>query len=210
MIKNILFDLDGVLIEAQNWHYEAFNRALHDICGYEIPYDEHMSTFNGLPTKAKLKILTERDIVKEKDYERIFILKQHHTMNIIKTNCKPDPIKIDMMHKLMEYRKACVTNSIYKTAYEMLVHADLNYYLDYVQGNEATKFPKPNPSPYLHSMAFMGISPIETLIVEDSEKGYQAAIASGAHVLKVKDSTEVYYDNVIGRIGEIQWNDRRK
>jgi HAD superfamily hydrolase (TIGR01509 family) len=204
MITSILFDLDGVLIEAQDWHYQALNRALNDICGYVIPYDKHIETYNGLTTKTKLKMLTTEGILKNNDHDKIFILKQHHTLNIIHAQCKPDPQKVDMMAQLVDYRKACVTNSIYKTAYEMLVRSDLNYYLEYIQGNETTKFPKPNPSPYLQAMAFMGISPLETLIVEDSDNGIKSALASGAHVLRVKNSSEVTYENIIKRIEELK------
>ena len=52
MIKAIIFDMDGVLIEAKEWHYEALNRALK-LFGYEITRAAHLSTYDGLPTKKK-------------------------------------------------------------------------------------------------------------------------------------------------------------
>jgi HAD superfamily hydrolase (TIGR01509 family) len=193
MIKSILFDLDGVLVNAADWHYKALNLALRDIVRYEISEEEHRTIFNGLPTRTKLSFLVERGVIKIEQVDNIFKLKQHYTLGLISTYCKPDPIKIEMMHKLNAYKKGCVTNSIYKTAYEMLVHSGLNYYMDYVQGNEATRFPKPNPSPYLKAMSVMGIEPKETLIVEDCEKGYTSAIKSGAFVLKVETYQEVNF-----------------
>ena len=61
-IKAVLFDMDGVLIEAKDWHYEALNRAL-GLFGYEITRAEHLSSYDGLPTKVKLKKLTlERSV----------------------------------------------------------------------------------------------------------------------------------------------------
>ena len=56
MIKAILFDMDGVLVDAREWHYEALNRAL-EIFGMKISLDNHLSTFDGLPTRRKLQIL---------------------------------------------------------------------------------------------------------------------------------------------------------
>jgi beta-phosphoglucomutase len=53
MIKAVVFDMDGVLIEAKDWHYEALNRALK-LFGYEISRYEHLTTFDGLPTRRKL------------------------------------------------------------------------------------------------------------------------------------------------------------
>jgi beta-phosphoglucomutase len=204
MIKNILFDLDGVLVEAKEWHYKALNLALKDFINYEISLEDHLTKFDGLPTRVKLKMI-DKNIIKisKETQEKIFKLKQHYTMNLIASHCKPNEKMIETMHKLQDYKKACVTNSIYKTAYEMLVHAGLNYYMDYVQGNEATPFPKPNPAPYLMAMSKMGILPIETLVIEDNEKGIKSATDSGAHVLSVLNSIEVNYENIIRRIREI-------
>ena len=56
MIKAILYDLDGVLVDATEWHYESLNSALKEICGFIINRDEHISTFNGIPTMKKLEI----------------------------------------------------------------------------------------------------------------------------------------------------------
>ena len=53
-IKAILFDMDGVLIEAKEWHYEALNRAL-DLFGMPISRYDHLITFDGLPTRKKIR-----------------------------------------------------------------------------------------------------------------------------------------------------------
>ena len=58
MIKAVVFDMDGVLIDATDWHFHALNQAL-SLFGLEIEYEEHLSQFNGLPTKSKLKILSD-------------------------------------------------------------------------------------------------------------------------------------------------------
>ena len=56
-IKAIIFDMDGVLIDAKDWHYEALNRALK-LFGYNISRYDHLVTFDGLPTRKKLEMLT--------------------------------------------------------------------------------------------------------------------------------------------------------
>ena len=56
-IKAIVFDMDGVLIEAKDWHYEALNRALR-LFGYEISRYDHLVTYDGLPTSKKLEMLS--------------------------------------------------------------------------------------------------------------------------------------------------------
>ena len=64
-IKAVIFDMDGVLIDAKDWHYEALNRAL-ELFGYTISRYDHLVTYDGLPTRKKLEMLTkERDLPKE-------------------------------------------------------------------------------------------------------------------------------------------------
>ena len=49
--------MDGVLIEAKEWHYEALNKALN-LFGYNISRYDHIVTYDGLPTSTKLQMLT--------------------------------------------------------------------------------------------------------------------------------------------------------
>ena len=56
-IKAVLFDLDGVLVDATEWHFNALNRAL-SLFGYTISRYEHLTTYNGLPTRKKLEMLS--------------------------------------------------------------------------------------------------------------------------------------------------------
>ena len=59
MIKLVIFDLDGVLVDARELHYEALNKALSSIDKkYIIQRDEHLSTYDGLTTTKKLKMLS--------------------------------------------------------------------------------------------------------------------------------------------------------
>ena len=54
MIKTIIFDLDGVLIESKEIHYKALNAALPS--KYRISYEEHLAEYDGLPTRSKLEL----------------------------------------------------------------------------------------------------------------------------------------------------------
>ena len=97
MIELVIFDLDGVLVDACEWHRSALNQALLEVCDYEIPLEEHYSTFNGLPTKEKLKLLTKQKHVKRKDHEVISQRKQELTLELIQKKAKRSKVKIDMI-----------------------------------------------------------------------------------------------------------------
>ena len=57
MIKTIIFDLDGVLVNTKKIHYEALNKALNKIEKFKLSLSEHSKIFDGLPTQKKLEIL---------------------------------------------------------------------------------------------------------------------------------------------------------
>ena len=88
MIKAVIFDMDGVLIEAKDWHYEALNKSLN-LFGYNISRFVHLTTFDGLPTKDKLNILTTEYNLPVELHSFINEMKQHYTMEIVHTKCKP-------------------------------------------------------------------------------------------------------------------------
>ena len=62
MIRAVIFDMDGVLIDAKEWHYNALNQSL-SLFGYSISLEDHLTTYDGLPTKKKLEMLTDRKSV---------------------------------------------------------------------------------------------------------------------------------------------------
>ena len=75
-MKLIIFDLDGVLVEAKNIHYEALNKALGE---YAISWNEHLSTYDGLKTSQKLDMLTKEKGLSVEDHKRIWNDKQKFT-----------------------------------------------------------------------------------------------------------------------------------
>ena len=83
MNKLVVFDLDGVLVDACEWHRIALNQALREVCNYEINIDEHYSTFNGIPTKVKLQKLTEMGILRREQHVEVYDRKQELTIKTI-------------------------------------------------------------------------------------------------------------------------------
>ena len=95
-IKAVLFDMDGVLVSACDWHFIAFNDALKQVSNTEISNEEHHTTFNGLPTKTKLDMLLSSGRIKQEDIPNIWKLKQDLTIETIKKCAKLDAKKIEM------------------------------------------------------------------------------------------------------------------
>ncbi|WP_239375041.1 HAD family hydrolase [Snodgrassella gandavensis] len=204
-IKAVLFDMDGVLIEAKDWHYEALNQALQ-LFGYEISRFEHLTSYDGLPTSMKLKKLTLEKGLPEQLHRFINEMKQQYTVSMIQNLCRPRFNHEYALSKLKSegYRLAVGSNSIRMTIEMMMNYAKLTDYFEFMLSNQDVKNAKPDPEIYLTAISKMGLDPQECLIVEDNENGIKAAMASGAHVLVVKTVEDVNYDNIKNRILEIE------
>ena len=197
MIKVVIFDLDGVLVDARELHYEALNRAL-DKYDARITRDEHLSTYDGLPTTKKLELLTENKGLPKNVYEEIWKDKQFQTQKIIDEEYGPDKRMIKILSKLKkDGLKICVcSNSIRETTRLMLLRRGFKKFMDFFISNQDVKNPKPNPEMFLKAMVKYGVSPKECVIVEDSHYGRQAAFESGAHLCAVENSQDVTYEKI--------------
>lgn len=201
MIKAVVFDMDGVLIDAREWHYEALNRALA-LLGYEITRYEHLSTYDGLPTKQKLQMLTVERGLPAELHAFMNSLKQQYTLEFVATRCKPVFQHQYALARLRQagYRLGVASNSVRRTVEEMMERSDLLRYLDVIVSNEDVARGKPDPEMYVKAMATLGVEPHEVVVVEDNENGVRAATAAGAHVLVVGGPEDVTLDAIQGRI----------
>ena len=204
MIKAIIFDMDGVLIDAKEWHYEALNQALAEF-GYDIPREAHISHFDGLPTSKKLEMLSVEKGLPRELHAVINENKQVCTMDIVEEKCRPNPIHEHALSSLKAkgYRLAVASNSIRNTVEVMLRKAGLDQYLEFMLSTADVLYPKPNPEIYNKAISRLNLLPQECLIVEDNENGIKAARASGAHVLVVKDIEEVNFVNIMSFINDV-------
>ena len=198
MIKLIIFDLDGVLVDSRELHYIALNKALSEIGDqYTISKEEHLCKYDALTTTQKLKKLSAEKNLPEKYHNRIWKLKQQKTLQEI-DNYQRDYRIIDIFKKLksQNYKIACATNSIRETSKLMLIRKGFFDYIDFLYSNEDVNNPKPNAEIYMRCMIKVGANPDETVIIEDSHIGRKGAIRSGAHLCAVKDSNDLTFDKI--------------
>lgn len=204
-IKAVIFDMDGVLIEAKDWHYEALNRALA-LFGFSISRYDHLVTFDGLPTSRKLEMLSVERGLPRSLHSFINEMKQYYTMEYVFTKCKPRFIHQYALSRLKAegYTLAVASNSIRNTVDLMMEKADLDKYFEFKLSNQDVKKPKPDPEIYQVAISRLGLNPDECLIAEDNQNGVKAALASGAHLFKVDTVNDVTYNKLINRIKEIE------
>ena len=125
-IKAIIFDMDGVLIEAKDWQYEALNQAL-ELFGFTISRYDHLVTFDGLPTRKKLEMLSLEKGLPNGLHKFINHMKQIYTMEHVYMKCKPLFNHQYALSRLKHegYGLALASNSVRITIDMMMEKADL-------------------------------------------------------------------------------------
>ena len=192
-IKLIIFDLDGVLVDSREMHYEALNRALAEVApAFVISREEHLSTYDGLSTTKKLNLLSAKGLDRDM-HNLIWQKKQDYTVKIILEKYQPDERIIDVLIDLKQrgFIVYVASNCIWNSIKMILLRKGYLEYIDYFISNEDVVAPKPSPEIYFKCMVRAKVAAEETIIVEDSHIGRRAAIASGANLLPVENPDQV-------------------
>ena len=216
MIKLIIFDLDGVLVDAKKIHFDALNCALDEVDNkFIISENEHYTIYDGLKTSQKLKILTQKKGLSESLHKQIWSRKQELTIEYIsKVEENSNLVKLLKHLKGKGYLIACCSNSIRRSVLIMLSKLGLIEYLDLILSNEDVKNSKPNPEIYWKAMKTLDVLPEETIIVEDSPVGLLSAQRSSANVVRVNSPKEVnleIIEDIINQKTEknLKWVDKK-
>lgn len=198
MIKAILFDLDGVLVDAKDLHFRALNKALKAVGPeYVISRGEHVEIYEGLPTRTKLRMLTERKELPESAHDTVWSLKQVYTRELAEGLTYDERLRNVLFRlKWDGLRLYCVSNSVRRTVRELLERVGVLDLFDGTLSNEDVTKPKPDPEIYLLAMQSAGLEPSECLVVEDSPVGRHAATASGAFLFEVDGPGDVTYEAI--------------
>ena len=198
MNKLVIFDLDGVLIDSREMHYEALNRALANISwDYVISREEHLSLYDGLPTSRKLTMLTEKKGLPVDKHQKIWEDKQKETIEIF-SDLEHD---YELMHYFQQlkqrgYQVAVASNSIRNTVKLVLLKLGVLEFIDYYVSNEDVVRNKPFPEMYWKCMTACNALPKDTVIFEDSHIGRQGALDSKAHLIAIENRDDLNQEKI--------------
>jgi HAD superfamily hydrolase (TIGR01509 family) len=208
-IKLIIFDLDGVLVDAKKIHFDALNESLDD--KYKISLSEHLSKYDGLKTSEKLKMLNQEKGLPIDSFTEIWDKKQSLTLLKLKNLKKSDNL-IDCLNYYSNkgYKLACCSNSIRKTVLTVLSKLGIIEFFDYIVSNEDVKNSKPHPEMYWKAISVMNCLPEETLIVEDSPFGLLAATRSKSNIMRVESPNDVTIDNINKHLNNLKMDNKPK
>jgi|TARA_Y100000361_G_C11149530_1_gene340209 HAD superfamily hydrolase (TIGR01509 family) len=211
VVNLIIFDLDGVLVEAKNLHFQALNEALSEVNpGYKIDWTDHLNKYDGLKTYQKLNLLSDEKGLPREIHKQVWERKQHITLSkLSKIEHNNDLVEIFVNLYNRGFKLAVCSNSIRRTCLTVLSKLGLIEYLDLIISNEDVKNSKPHPEMYWKAISMMSCLPEETLIVEDSPYGLLAAARSKSHILRVKNPSEVTYANLNNKLNQIEMGEKQ-
>jgi HAD superfamily hydrolase (TIGR01509 family) len=209
MIKLVIFDLDGVLIDAKQIHYECLNEVLPE--QYKIHWHEHLQKYDGLKTKEKLFLLSKEKGLPINLHEQIWQGKQKNTLDKL-SSIKPNIKLCLLIEELVKnnYHIAVCSNSIRKTILTVLHKLNIVQHIDLILSNEDVNKSKPHPEIYWKAISYFGLLPQETLIIEDSPHGLLAAQRSGSNTYRVKNSQDLINQNILSIIYKYNLNSKEK
>lgn len=216
MIKLVIFDLDGVLIDTRQAHYDILNQSLREINEkYVISQKEHLSKFDGLSTTEKLKILTKERGLSEELHKKIWDRKQELTFLKLEDILEYSERLVTIVNtlKAKNIKIYVASNSIKKTIEIALTKLGIINLIDGFLSNEDVKSQKPHPEIFMKCMINEQVLPKQTLILEDSYVGRSAAIASGANLCPIKNTEDLTLDKIIkymkSELKEYKWTDEK-
>ncbi|TDD59465.1 HAD family hydrolase [Kribbella antibiotica] len=176
MKRYILFDHDGVLVDTEFWYYQAGSRALAEV-GFTLDREQyHQDTNQGIGTWAQARAAG----VDEQTIDRQRIVRDAYYQEYLRTEAIEIEGVVETLAELSaQVRMAIVTTS--KRADFDLIHEKrhITQFMEFVLVREDYVRSKPHPEPYLTGLKRFGASAGEALIIEDSARGLQSAVAAG-------------------------------
>lgn len=205
-IRAICFDLDGVLVDAADWHRQAFDKALRGFHLTPLLMKDHLINFNGLSTYKKLDILVSRGIdmfcyddVRSSFYDS----KQALTEQMIEERCGPVTRVIDAINyanSVFDNQTAVVTNCSRATAELMLKKSNLLHRFQFIITNEdVCGHVKPHPRPYLTAKTKLGLGNTSksVLAIDDTKKGIMSAVDAQMRTWRLKRFEDLTVRNLM-------------
>jgi HAD superfamily hydrolase (TIGR01509 family) len=176
-LKNyILFDHDGVLVDTEFWYYKAGERALADI-GLTLDKDQYLRDMNqGLGTWAQARTagIDEQTISRQRE------VRNDYYQEYLRTEAIEIEGVVEALAELSKYVRMAIVTTAKSVDFEIIHEKrQIRQFMDFILVREDYKLAKPHPEPYLTGLKRFGATKEETLIVEDSSRGLNSAVAAG-------------------------------
>lgn len=176
-MKNyILFDHDGVLVDTEFWYFRAGARALAEI-GLILDEEQYVRDMNqGIGTWAQARAAG----IDEATIDRQRGIRDKYYQDYLRTESIEIDGVVETLAELSKHVRMAIVTTAKRADFE-LIHEkrQITQFMDFVLTREDYNHSKPHPEPYLTGLRLFGATASETLVVEDSARGLNSAVAAG-------------------------------
>ncbi len=192
MIKAILFDFDGTLVDSESLHFAAWNNTLkkYDI---KISEEDYLNNFAGIPTPQNASLLKTRYGI-QKSTQELVNEKESQTALMGRNFDIPFmPFALELIEILKKTNlpMAIVTGSPRSEMEPTLKKAGIFEYFKYTITRDDVEKSKPDPEPYLKCVELMGFRKDEYLVFEDTWGGVKSAKAASLKCFGIQKSEDL-------------------
>jgi len=206
MIKAILFDMDGVIVDTLHFHYLAWDKMFRERGGL---VDKHTVLLHeGRNSKEILPILMKETnvIIPENEWDEFIDKKREYYRSIVEIKYFPNVFNVIEELRKRGLKTALVTASARKNM-EKAIPEDKRKLFDVILTAENFKKAKPNPDPYLEAQKQLGVGVHECVVVENAPLGIEAAKNAGMICIAIETTLEREFlknaDFIINSIEEL-------
>jgi beta-phosphoglucomutase family hydrolase len=219
MLRAVIFDFDGVLVDSELLHHKAFNHIFAQF-NFQITTEEYFDRFLGLSDEELLRTIDkEKELfLSENQFEQMLHEKAHTFKNLAMTQAAviagvPQILKMLSDNKIP---MAICSGALLPEIEMILKGANLRHFFDCIVSAEQVKKGKPDPEGFLLALKLLNrkkqtIQPEDCVVIEDSNWGLEAAKAAGMHPVAVTNSYSADYlrpaDKIITNLGELTIDD---
>jgi len=186
MLKAVIFDVDGVLVDSKNANVALF-QAILERAGYPAPSREQILEHFHLPLWQSLEKLIQT--ANQKEVERVW--KLAHDPSLRNGDLLEFPEKLEhtleTLHK--KYKLAIVTGRIKVGIEDIFSAKEIKHMFDVVVTFEDYKNPKPHPEPLYVALKKLGVKADEAIYIGDSDSDIEAAKAAGMRSIHLSHAT---------------------
>jgi len=179
--KTIIFDMDGVIVDAEPYHCQAWIEACQKV-GISIDEKFYFSKVCGNHSLISAQMLLEQfneeyapdDLVEKKSFYAQEIISRE------KLNAFPGVLELVKFFNKKKYRIGLVSSSAYPIIDIILNKLKIKDYFSLIHGPEKVKQGKPHPEPYVLAAKILSVEPWDCVVFEDSKAGVVSAKRAGA------------------------------